>query len=83
MAQIGTLTQGSRLWDARGDPSAVAPGAWLRLAALGAAGATALVVISGALHLGLPHHLLAILAAPLLTAVVVAAAAPPPRHLVR
>jgi heme o synthase len=51
-----------------------APGAWLRLAALGAAGVTALVVLSGALHLGLPHKALAVLSAPLLVAVVVAAA---------
>jgi heme o synthase len=51
-----------------------APGAWLRLAALGAATVTALVVISGALHLGLPHRALALVAAPLLTAIVIAAA---------
>ena len=52
----------------------VASGAWLRLAALGGAAATALVVVSGALHLGLPHRLLALVAVPLLTAVVLAAA---------
>jgi heme o synthase len=51
-----------------------APGAWLRLAALGAAGVTALVVVSGALHLGLPHRASVALAAPLLAAVVIAAA---------
>jgi heme o synthase len=51
-----------------------APGAWLRLAALGAAAVTALVVVSGALHLGLPHRALVVLAAPLLAAVVIAAA---------
>jgi protoheme IX farnesyltransferase len=51
----------------------VAPGAWLRLAALGAAAVTAAVVVSGALHLGLPHKALAILALPLLIAVVLAA----------
>jgi protoheme IX farnesyltransferase len=50
-----------------------AAGAWLRLSALGAAAATVLVVISGALDLGLPHNLLAIFAVPLLTSVVVAA----------
>ncbi len=51
-----------------------APGAWLRLAALGAAGVTTLVVVSGALHLGIPHRALGILAAPLVAAVVIAAA---------
>jgi heme o synthase len=51
-----------------------APGAWLRLAALGAAAVTTLVVISGALNLDLPHRALAVLAAPLLVAVLVAAA---------
>lgn len=57
------------------DPRRVtAPGAWLRLAALGAAGVTALVVVSGALDLGLPHKVLVVLGAPLLAAVVVAAA---------
>ncbi len=60
----------------------VAPGAWLRLAALAAAGATGLVVTSGALHLGLPHRVLAILAVPLLAAVVIAAAAAHRRMLV-
>jgi protoheme IX farnesyltransferase len=61
--------------DARSAEDGGAPGAWLRLAAIGAAAATALVVISGALHLGVPHRLVAILAVPLLMAVVVAAAA--------
>jgi protoheme IX farnesyltransferase len=46
----------------------------LRLAALGAAGVMALVVVSGALDLALPHKVLVVLAAPLLVAVVVAAA---------
>ena len=50
-----------------------APGAWLRLAALGAAGVTGLVVVSGALNLGLPHEALVVLATPLLIAVVIAA----------
>lgn len=67
---------------ARPDTDEAAPGAWLRLAALGAAGATGLVVISGALRLGLPHRLLAILAVPLLAAVVIAAAAAHRRMLV-
>ena len=52
------------------------------MAALGAAAVTALVVISGALHLGLPHTVLAILAVPLLAAVVVAAATAHRRLLV-
>jgi protoheme IX farnesyltransferase len=52
----------------------VAPGAWLRLAALAAAAVTGLVVVSGALGLGLPHRALVVLAAPLLGAVVIAAA---------
>jgi protoheme IX farnesyltransferase len=51
-----------------------APGAWLRLAALGAAAVTTLVVISGALHLGVPHRALGVLAVPPLAAVVLAAA---------
>ena len=51
-----------------------APGAWLRLAALASAGATALVVVSGGLHLGLPHQASAALAAPLLVSVVICAA---------
>jgi heme o synthase len=50
-----------------------APGAWLRLAALGAAAVTTLVVISGALHLGIPHRALGVLAVPPLAAVVLAA----------
>jgi protoheme IX farnesyltransferase len=74
MAHIRTMIGDSRRGSARSDPGEVAPGAWLRLAALGAAAATTLVVISGSLHLGLPHRLLAILAFPLLCAVVVAAA---------
>jgi protoheme IX farnesyltransferase len=68
------LIRDSRRVSARSGTDEVAPGAWLRLAALGAAAVTALVVVSGALHLGLPHKALAILALPLLTAVVVAAA---------
>jgi protoheme IX farnesyltransferase len=51
-----------------------AAGAWLRLAALAAAGATGLVVISGAMHLGVPHTAAAVLAVPPLVAVVLAAA---------
>ncbi|HEX3561452.1 MAG TPA: heme o synthase [Solirubrobacterales bacterium] len=50
-----------------------APGAWLRLAALGAAAVTTLVVVSGALHLGIPHRALGVLAVPPLAAVVLAA----------
>ena len=74
MAHSLSLTRGPEArgaWPQSGD---VAPGAWLRLAALGGAAATAVVVASGALHLGLPHRLLAIVALPLLGAVVVAAA---------
>jgi protoheme IX farnesyltransferase len=74
MAHAPRSIRGPQRGGRRSDGGEAAPGAWLRLAALGAAGVTALVVISGALHLGLPHHLLAILAAPLLTAVVIAAA---------
>jgi protoheme IX farnesyltransferase len=51
----------------------VAPGPWLRLTALGAAGATLLAVVSGAAHLGTAHRLLAALAAPPLAALLVAA----------
>ena len=50
----------------------VAPGPWLRLTALGAAGATLLAVVSGAAHLGTAHRLLAALAAPPLAALLVA-----------
>ena len=74
MAHIRTIIRDSRKARARSDAGEIAPGAWLRLAALGAAAATALVVISGSLHLGLPHRLMAILALPLLCAVVIAAA---------
>jgi heme o synthase len=74
MAHARTPLRGPQRGGVRSDGGEAAPGAWLRLAALGAAAVTALVVISGALHLGLPHRLLAILAVPLLTAVVVAAA---------
>jgi protoheme IX farnesyltransferase len=58
-----------------------APGAWLRLAALGAAAATALVVVSGALQLDVPHKTMGVLAAPLLVAVVLAAWGAHPRLL--
>jgi protoheme IX farnesyltransferase len=52
--------------------SDTAPGAWLRLTALAAAGATLLAVVSGALALGTAHRLLAALALPPLVAVAVA-----------
>ena len=74
MAYTRTAIRDPRSGSGQSDTGEVAPGAWLRLAALGATAVTALVVISGALHLGLPHRLLAILAVPLLAAVVVAAA---------
>ena len=74
MAHTPTLIRHPLSVGTRSDTEEAAPGAWLRLAALGAAAATGLVVISGALHLGLPHRLLAILAVPLLAAVVIAAA---------
>ena len=75
MAHIGTLIRDPQARNVRSETADVAPGAWLRLAALGAATVTALVVASGALHLGLPHRLLALVALPLLIAVVIAAAA--------
>src|SRR2546428_13611580 len=50
----------------------VAPGPWLRLTALGAAGATLLAVVSGAAGLGSAHRVLAALALPPLVALVVA-----------
>jgi heme o synthase len=74
MAHLRTPIRGFQSGGVRSDGGEAAPGAWLRLAALGAAAVTALVVISGTLDLGLPHRLLAIVAVPLLTAVVVAAA---------
>ena len=55
------------------DLSGAAPGAWLRLTALAAAGATGLAVVSGAAALGSAHRVLAALALPPLVALVVAA----------
>ena len=55
------------------DLTGSAPGAWLRLTALAAAGATALAVVSGAAGLGGAHRLLAALALPPLVALVAAA----------
>ena len=49
------------------------PGPWLRLIALGAAGATLLAVVSGAAGLGTAHRLLAALALPPIVALVAAA----------
>ena len=51
----------------------VAPGPWLRLTALAAAGGTLLAVVSGAAHLGATHRLLAALVAPPLAALLVSA----------
>jgi len=48
----------------------VAPGPWLRLTALGAAGATLLAVVSGSLGLGTAHRVLAALVLPPLVALV-------------
>ena len=69
-----TLIRGLGRVKARSSAGEAAPGAWLRLASIGAAGLTALVVVSGALGLGFPHTALALLAVPLLVAVVAAAA---------
>ncbi|MGA6949007.1 MAG: heme o synthase [Solirubrobacterales bacterium] len=82
MAQTRTLIGDPQGSGAQWDTGEVAPGAWLRLAAMGAAVATALVVASGALTLGLPHTVLAIVGVPLLAAVVVVAAIAHPRMLV-
>ena len=51
----------------------IAPGPWLRLTALIAAGGTVLAVVSGAAHLGTTHRLLAALVAPPLAALLVCA----------
>ena len=51
----------------------MAPGPWLRLSALVAAGGTVLAVVSGAAGLGTAHRLLAALVAPPLAALVVSA----------
>jgi heme o synthase len=51
----------------------IAPGPWLRLSALVAAGGTLLAVISGAEGLGTAHRLLAALVAPPLAALIVCA----------
>jgi protoheme IX farnesyltransferase len=56
------------------EPQGVSGGAWLRLTALAAVGATLLAVVSGAAGLGAAHRLLAALALPPLGAIVVAAA---------
>ena len=82
MAQTRTLIGDPQGLGAPWDTREVAPGAWLRLAAMGAAVATALVVASGALHLGLPHRVLAIVGVPPLAAVVVVAAIAHRRMLV-
>jgi protoheme IX farnesyltransferase len=50
-----------------------APGPWLRLTALVAAGATLLTVVSGAVGLGTAHRLLAALALPPIAALIAAA----------
>jgi protoheme IX farnesyltransferase len=50
-----------------------APGPWLRLTALVAAGATLLAVVSGAVGLGTAHRLLAALALPPIAALIAAA----------
>jgi protoheme IX farnesyltransferase len=60
---------------------AAAPGAWLRLAALGGALASALAVASGALHLGIAHRLLVVLGLPPLLALTLAARLAYPRLL--
>src|SRR5438876_7395808 len=51
----------------------LAPGPWLRLSALVAAGGTLLAVVSGAENLGTAHRLLAALVAPPLAALIVSA----------
>jgi protoheme IX farnesyltransferase len=51
----------------------VRPGPWLRLTALAAAGACGTAVLSGALHLGTAHRVLAALVLPLLCALLAAA----------
>ena len=51
----------------------MAPGPWLRLTALGAAGATLLAVVSGAAGFGTAHRVLAAVALPPLVALVAAA----------
>jgi heme o synthase len=51
----------------------LAPGPWLRLTALVAAGGTVLAVVSGEAHLGTTHRLLAALVAPPLAALLVCA----------
>jgi heme o synthase len=55
------------------EPQGIAAGAWLRLTALAAVGATLLAVVSGAAGLDAAHRLLAALAMPPLVAIVVAA----------
>jgi len=57
----------------------VRPGPWLRLTALAAAGACGTAVVSGALHLGTAHRVLAALVLPLLCALLAAAWVAHPR----
>ena len=54
-------------------PPLVAPGPWLRMTALVAAGGTVLAVVSGVAHLGTTHRVLAALVAPPLAALLVSA----------
>src|SRR5205809_7974078 len=55
------------------EPQGTSAGAWLRLTALAAVGATLLAVVSGAAGLDAAHRLLAALALPPLVALVIAA----------
>jgi heme o synthase len=61
--------------------SSLAPGAWLRLTAIGASAATLLAVISGAMALDTAHRVLAALALPPLVALLVAGWIAHPRLL--
>jgi protoheme IX farnesyltransferase len=63
-------------------PTSSAPGTWLRLAGLAGAAATLLVTASGALHLGIAHRALAVLALPPLIALVLAGRLAYPRVLI-
>ena len=56
----------------RSEPQVTRPGPWLRVTAVGAAAATLLAVVGGALEVGTAHRLLSALALPPLVALLVA-----------
>jgi protoheme IX farnesyltransferase len=72
-AGAGAGPSGAAGFAGGGSGGCAAPGPWLRLSALVAAGGTVLAVVSGASHLDTTHRLVAALVAPPLAALVVSA----------